>query len=223
MSFFPGLGAVLAAATSEVEFNCPWCNTRLALSQADFRNERAVLCPKCSNPIDLDIQRRLARTPTRGKQEAARGQVTASKPAPPVRAPPAPPAVVPSQPAPVVPSQPSPVTQMPSAPDAPSSSQPAQPGGAMRYNPSTLPGPTAGMDWSKPVDIATTFKSVERPDHLDFTQAAATKQQPGDPKKSPYGNKLHCPACGYENVRVPPEFSFGTVAKCAWCGKELPV
>ncbi len=215
MAFFPGLGVVLAAATSEVEFNCPWCNTRLALTQADFRNERAVLCPKCSNPIDLDIQRRLARTPAGSKPADARKQAAVPKPPPPARAPPVPPTVTASQP--------SPDAQMPAAPDAPSSSQPAQPGGAMRYNPSTLPGPTAGMDWSKPVDINTTFKSVERPEPLDFTSAAATKQQPGDPKKSPYGNKLHCPACGYENVRVPPEFSFGTVAKCAWCGKELPV
>src|SRR5689334_4582318 len=62
----PGLASALsvlmAAPATEVEFNCPWCNTRLALTRADFDKERAVLCPRCSNPIDLDIQRRLAKT-----------------------------------------------------------------------------------------------------------------------------------------------------------------
>jgi hypothetical protein len=36
------------------------------------------------------------------------------------------------------------------------------------------------------------------------------------------GVKLKCPSCNYENAPVPPEFSFGTVQKCSWCGKPLP-
>ncbi len=104
-----------APAPREIQFNCPWCTTRLALPEEDFNKERAVLCPRCNNPIDLAVQRRI--------DESAGSEA----PPPPAQAPPSAPAQAP----PPAPAQ--------APPPAPAQAPPPAPGQA----PPALPPPTA--------------------------------------------------------------------------------
>lgn len=196
-----------APAAPEVEFNCPWCNTKLALPRNDFANERAVLCPRCNNPIDLDIQRRLVKaaptpaTPPAPAPAAERRRVTA----PPQREAP-PPAAAPPR--------------YSERPAAPSPNQPMPPAGI-------APEPIRTSDIDKAFGSdATRLGDV---DALTGGRAAmrSVMPMPGSSQSTPssstgMGMKLKCPSCNYENSSVPAEFSFGTVQKCAWCGKPLP-
>lgn len=201
---------LMAVPTSEVEFNCPWCNTRLALPRSDFQSERAVLCPRCNNPIDLDIQRRLARTPATASTRQTPALQRQSAPPPPAQAPPRrqvtvtksapPPPLHKSEPIPKRTTAAPPLRQAPQAgPKAPA------PGASS----------TESLDWSKPLDIDSSFSRLTAPAKSQLTSAAPSGA-------SPFGSKLRCLACGFENAKVPPEFSFGSSQKCAWCGKPLP-
>lgn len=230
----PALAVLMAAPASEIEFNCPWCNTRLALTRADFDRERAVLCPRCSNPIDLDIQRRLARTATPKPQPPiapTRRQVTTPAPAPTAstrveKAPAstrysATPATAdsggPTASAPRYTGTPEPPLNVSTqAPNTQPTIATYTPGSAL---PSTeTVGAGKGLsDWAKPLDIDASFHTAPRPG-----PTAAGKSDSKLGASNLYGGKIRCEACGYENAKVPPEFSFGTVPKCAWCGKPLP-
>jgi len=190
----------MAAPPSEIEFNCPWCSTKLALPRSDFERERAVLCPRCSNPIDLEIQRRLARTPTPAALPPPavappRRQVTVTKPA----------------------RKEKPAPQAPPVPPPPPPAPPAQHPSAHAPPPAVPKSIDASLDWPNPLDMDTSFGSLptRSPEgRLSSTEGAM---------QGVLGAKIKCPACAYENVKVPPEFSFGTIQKCSWCSKPLPV
>jgi DNA-directed RNA polymerase subunit RPC12/RpoP len=200
------LTVLYAAGSSEVEFNCPWCNTKLALPRNDFANERAVLCPRCNNPIDLDIQRRLVKaapSPAVPAPAVERRRVTA-----PTRAPPPPPPTPPAPP------------RYSERPAAPSPKQDMPPAG-LTVEPITISDidKAFGSDATRLGDV----------DALTGGRAAmrSVMPLPGSSQSTPssstgMGTKLKCPSCSYENSSVPAEFSFGTVQKCAWCGKPLP-
>jgi hypothetical protein len=205
------MSVFMAAPATEIEFNCPWCNTRLALSRADFDRERAVLCPRCSNPIDLDIQRRLARTSTPKPQPpmpAARRQVTtpAGQSKQRVDRPAASPA--PNR-----------------ASFAPAPAPKPYDGGAVEPLPGQDPLPgsqaqrpgTSFAELTKPVDINALFGLAPEAPPAPGSESSAK----GAPSVLPSG-KIRCAACGFENSKIPPEFMYGAGPTCAWCGKPLP-
>jgi hypothetical protein len=198
--------AAPAQQATEVEFSCPWCNTRLALTRADFERERAVLCPRCSNPVDLEIQRRLART--------APSKPAAQAPAPRREAP----APRPAHPAPTPPPARAEKPPLHSEKHAASTRYSASPEPPLPA-PNTSAQTDGLQDWSKPIDIDSSFAATVRPGPT-VSPSSSSKAQ--DAPTTPYGGKIRCPSCGYENAKVPPEFSFGTVPKCAWCSKPLP-
>lgn len=205
-------GAALqqATASGDIEFNCPWCNTRLALSQSDFRGERAVLCPRCNNPIDLDIQRRLARTGA------------PARPTPPPAAPPTP--AMETKRRVTVPKS-TPPTYAKGPPEKTQSRERLEhqvPAAAPALEPAATPLNSPALqkkvDWSIDIDSKFGDIPVSRPSVLDAARASqGTGVQP-----VPTSGNLRCASCGYENPRVPPEFSFGSTLKCAWCSKPLP-
>jgi hypothetical protein len=197
------LSVLMAAPATEIEFNCPWCNTRLALSRSDFDRERAVLCPRCSNPIDLDIQRRLARTSTPKPQPpmpSARRQVTTPASSSRQRV-----------------DKPTTAHAPRPAPPAPTPPAPLDSGsvGALPGNQPQRPG-TSFADLTKPVDINALFGLAPEAAPLPGSESSAK----GAPMPLPSG-KVRCGACGFENSKIPPEFQYGTGPTCAWCGKPL--
>jgi hypothetical protein len=118
-------------APREIQFNCPWCTTRLALPEEDFNNERAVICPRCNNPVDLAVQRRIVESaPPEGPAPA---QAPASAPAQaPASAPAQAPASAPAQgspplPSPTAPAQAPPITPPQAPPPVPPQAPPPQP------------------------------------------------------------------------------------------------
>ena len=204
-SLTTALSVLMAVPATEVEFNCPWCNTRLALTRADFDRERAVLCPRCSNPIDLDIQRRLARTSTPKPQPpmpAARRQVTT------------PPSATKSRPD-------KPTATRAQARPTPPAQPPQQPydGGAGTPLPGAEPEKpgTSFAELTKPVDINALFGLAPEAPPAPGSESSAK----GAPAALQSG-KVRCGACGFENAKIPPEFQYGPVPTCQWCGKPLP-
>ncbi|HKZ59726.1 MAG TPA: hypothetical protein VJ547_07760 [Candidatus Thermoplasmatota archaeon] len=205
-------GAALqqATASGDIEFNCPWCNTRLALSPNDFRNERAVMCPRCNNPIDLDIQRRLARTAPVGRPTA------------PPSAPPSP--VMETKRKVTVPKS-SPPSYEKGPPEKTQTRERLEhqiPAAAPTHEPAATPLNAPALqkkvDWS--IDIDSKFGSM--PASGGSVLDAARGSQGTGVQPVPTSGTRRCASCGFENPRVSPEFSFGSTLKCAWCSKPLP-
>jgi len=210
-------------ASGEVQFNCPWCTTRLALPEGDFARERAVLCPRCNNPIDLTVQRRLVQAPP--------------PPAPPARSGPPPvPMTAPAR---------RQVTTPPPARSPPPRDHRQLGGGAppmAHSEPRSLPplekrkqeSVALDFDPEKPIDIDGAFKG--EPIHVDDIDSLMSKSDlwsmagprrsvtggAGSGKPGAISGVVSCPSCNYENAPVPPGFEFGKVRKCTWCGKPLP-
>lgn len=202
----PALLQVLSTtATGEVQFNCPWCTTRLALPAADFQNERAVLCPRCNNPIDLTVQRRIAQQPAPPPPPAAapgRRMVTTPKPEPPRRR-----------------------GQAPSkqAPPQPSLDRTLPPLQKKKRENASL-----DFDPDKPIDIDGAFKGEPiQVDDIDSLMSTSDLWSWNAPRTAGAEGKevlpdVVCPSCKYENTPIPEGFEFGKVRKCTWCGKPLP-
>lgn len=203
----PALMQVLqATATGEVQFNCPWCTTRLALPAADFQNERAVLCPRCNNPIDLTVQRQISQQ----------------------QAPPPPPPAAPGRPTVTTPKAPPPSRrggrrQRP-APPTPSLQREAPPPLEKKKRENVA----LDFDPEKPIDIDGAFKGepiqVDDIDSLMSTSDLWTWNAPRTPGAGGTAAlpDIVCPSCQYENTPIPEGFEFGKVRKCTWCGKPLP-
>lgn len=198
-----------ATASGEIEFNCPWCNTRLALSPADFHGEKAVMCPRCNNPIDLEIQRRMARTGT------------PARPTPPPAAPPTP--VMERKREVPVPHS-AKLTYQKGAPSKTESRErlehsvpAAAPDNEPPASPVNSPARQKKVDWT--IDIDGSFGDL-RTRGTSVLDAARGAQGTGV-QPLPTSGALRCASCGFENPKVPPEFSFGSGLKCAWCGKPL--
>jgi hypothetical protein len=210
------IALLYAPAPRQVQFNCPWCTTRLELPEHEFTNERAVLCPRCNNPIDLAVQRRLSQQPPPAPPAPQRRQVTVPPPA-------APPPVSPA----------APPGRRPPPPPRPehTAGEPLPPLDRTnkRHDSRAL-----DFDPDKPIDIDAAFQG--EPIHVDDIESlmsttdlwrgetprgAAAPTTPGAPGQRS-GAVVMCPACKYENAPVPAGFEFGKVRKCTWCGKPLP-
>ena len=204
----PGMATIfplLYAPTQEdVQFACPWCSTKLSLPQKDFMAERAVLCPRCNNPIDMEIQRRLYKSSPQG-----------SRAPPPTRTPPPS-----SQRRDVsVPKRREPPREKPVPPPTPSPSQVTDSGHA---------------DWTKPLDVDSYFGAdqVRRKEMDHLMGGSEPGRQPGSQRvdaprdigeapPAPNSGKVKCPSCDFENSTGYDPFRTGP-PKCAWCGKPLP-
>lgn len=207
------LPILYAPASREVQFNCPWCSTRLALPEADFARERAVLCPRCNNPVDLSVQRRTA-LPVPAHVTAPPPPATPSRRQ--VTAPP-----VPAKQPPRRQSAPSTVP-VPDPPALPPLEKKKPASVALNFEP------------EKPIDIDAAFKG--EPIHVDDIDSLMSKSDlwsMAGPRRSITGvggagkpgeasGVVVCPSCAYENPPIPAGFEFGKVRKCTWCSKPLP-
>jgi hypothetical protein len=205
------LPVLLASPPDQVEFSCPWCSTRLSLPKSDFGNERAVLCPRCNNPIDMEIQRKLYK-------------VSGPPPAPaaPQRAPP-------GQRRDVTLPRPRPMPTKSAAGVQTRSAQEVQQKGP-EPPADEIPVPPA-PSWEEHVAMDDFFGSeASRRKEMDALMGGAESgRQVGSHKDAVAGAqgpaapapKVKCPACGFDNVSGYDPFRTGP-PKCAWCGALLP-
>jgi hypothetical protein len=201
VSVSAALTVLYAPPSREVQFNCPWCTTRLALPETDFATEKAVLCPRCNNPVDLTVQRRLQAQPASPAMAPPRRQVTVPTPPPP------------------------PQQRRPQPQPAPAPGRTLPPLERKRSGTGSL-----DFDPGKPIDIEGAFKGepihVDDIDSLmsnsDLWKWDAPRAGPRGGPSSPKDGVVECPSCKYENAPVVPGFEFGKVRKCTWCGKPLP-
>ena len=201
------LSSVLqAAGASEVQFDCPWCGTKLALPVADFRAEATVLCPRCNNPIDLELQRRAAGqsrpAPPMYMQQPQRQQITrprGDQRAQPPSAPPPPPPPPLDKKSKIVPH------------DA-----------VLSFDPNKPLNPDDYFDQAKVhVDSIETI-STSKDSWIMNATGRSTSQGPQTDTRAEKTSVVVCPSCAYENTPVPQGFEFGSIRKCTWCGKPLP-
>ena len=194
----PLLPILLAPAMEDVTFSCPWCSTNLSLPQKDFMNERAVLCPRCNNPIDMEIQRKLHRSaPPGAKAPPSKGTLSPNAPRREVTLPKRreAPRKEPPPPAPV-------------NPTTSDWSKPLDVDAAF------------GTDRARKSQVDQLMGGWQA-GRQPGSQAGSNPTQASENAPALGGGKIHCPYCDFENSAGYDPFRTGP-PKCAWCGKLLP-
>jgi len=182
----------------DVTFTCPWCSTNLSLPQKDFMSERAVLCPRCNNPIDMDIQRKMRHSaPTAGKAPPPKGGLSPFAPRRDV--------TLPKR------------REIPRKEPAPP--PPANPNTADWSKPLDVDA-AFGTDRDRKSQMDQLMGGLKG-GRQPGSQVGSSPTHASENAPALGGGKIHCPSCDFENSAGYDPFRTGP-PKCAWCGKPLP-